>query len=118
MTKPKNISDQIGEILPDQIYRVSLSPAIFGYGSESTKAKIRSGELPPPFPLSPSSRFEAWTGRQILDHRARMSTLAAQRIEAERVEAASAAKRSQPEPLARALNKRRRPAREQEPATS
>jgi hypothetical protein len=72
MTKRKEVIESIRAIIPDQIYRVTLSPAIFGLGSQATRDKIRTGELPLPAPLSPSSRFEAWTGQQILDHRAAM----------------------------------------------
>jgi hypothetical protein len=81
MTKRKNVDQLIGEILPDQIYRVSLSPVLFGYGAQTTRDKIKRGELPRPFPLSVSARFEAWTGKQILEHRARMQALAARQLE-------------------------------------
>jgi hypothetical protein len=64
MTRRKIEVEPIGDIQPDRIYRTTLSSAIFGYGPQATRDKIRNGELPMPFPLSPTSRFEAWTGRQ------------------------------------------------------
>jgi hypothetical protein len=84
MTKRKVSTELIGEILPDQIYRTTLSPAIFGYGQQRVIDLVEMGELPVPFPLSPSSRFKAWTGQQIIDHRARMKELAAAQLEIER----------------------------------
>jgi hypothetical protein len=81
MTKRKRSELLISEIRPDQIYRTTLSPVLFGYGPQATRDKIRSGELPTPFPLSPSARFEAWTGKQILEHRAQMQALAIERAQ-------------------------------------
>jgi hypothetical protein len=78
MTAKKKPVELIGDIKPDQIYRTTLSPAIFGLGPQATSDKEKIGELPPSFPLSPSSRFRAWTGQQILDHRAKMQALAAE----------------------------------------
>jgi hypothetical protein len=92
MTRKKVSVELIGEILPDQIYRTTLSPAIFGYGKQRTDDLVRTGELPTPFPLSPSSRFKAWTGEQIIAHRARMREIAAAQLKAERP--------PQPQPLA------------------
>jgi hypothetical protein len=83
MTKPRPKSAElIGSIQPDVFYRTNLSPQIFGYGPEATRAKIRSGELP--MPLSASSRFEAWTGQQILKHREDMLKIAVEKSKVER----------------------------------
>jgi hypothetical protein len=95
MTRRKIEVELIGDIQPDRIYRTTLSSAIFGYGPQATRDKIRSGDLPMPFPLSPTSRFEAWTGRQIIEHRAQMQALAA-----EKAKAIADSKRPQPRPLA------------------
>jgi hypothetical protein len=72
MTARKKTVELIGDIEPQLIYRVTLSPAIFGYGQQRTNELIKNGELPVPFPLSATSTFKAWTGQQILDHRAAM----------------------------------------------
>ena len=101
MTKRK-VAESIGEIQSDRIYRTTLSPAIFGYGPQATRDKIRNGELPMPFPLSPTSRFEAWTGAQILEHRARMRALAEAKAKA--IAEANKLPRSQPSALAEASN--------------
>jgi hypothetical protein len=82
MTRRKTEVALIGDIQPDQIYRTTLSSTVFGYGPQATRDKIRNGELPRPFPLSPTSRFEAWTGRQIIEHRAQMHALAAEKAKA------------------------------------
>jgi hypothetical protein len=92
MTARKKSVQLIGEIEPQQIYRVTLSPALFGYGQQRTNDLIESGELPMPFPLSASSRFRAWTGTQIIEHRARMQELAAAKLKVERP--------AQPQPVA------------------
>jgi hypothetical protein len=104
MTKRKGNVELIGKIQPDQSYRTTLSPAIFNLGPQATRDKIKNGELPRPFPLSPSSRFEAWTGQQILDHRARMQVLAEEKAAAER----AAEKQPQPKALAQAAAKIRK----------
>jgi hypothetical protein len=44
MTRKKVSVELIGEILPDQIYRTTLSPAIFGYGKQRTDDLVRTGE--------------------------------------------------------------------------
>jgi len=94
MTRRKLEVELNGDIQPDRIYRTTLSPAIFGYGPQATRDKIRNGDLPTPFPLSPTSRFEAWTGRQIIEHRAQMQALAAEKAKA------IADRRPRPRPLA------------------
>jgi predicted DNA-binding transcriptional regulator AlpA len=80
MTIKKGV-ETIDDIKPDHLYRVSRAAEIFGYGPQSIRDKIKSGELPQPFPLSASSRFEAWLGQDILDHRAHMRVLAAKRLQ-------------------------------------
>jgi hypothetical protein len=71
MTRKATV-ESIGAILPDAIYRTSLAPTIFGYGPQRARDLEKSGQLPPSFPLSPKSKYRAWTGQQILDHRADM----------------------------------------------
>jgi hypothetical protein len=106
MTKRKrNDLVLIGDIQPGQSYRTTLSPVIFGVGWQSMKDKIKAGELPTPFRLSPSSRFEAWTGQQIIDHREKMQKIAVAELEAER--AATAAVQPQPKALADAVKIRK-----------
>jgi len=72
----KAVIESIGGIRADQIYRTNLAPTIFGYGVERARTLEKSGQLPPSFPLSASSKYRAWTGQQILDHRADMRELA------------------------------------------
>jgi hypothetical protein len=77
VTAASKVSDKlIADIKPSGLYRVRLAPKIFGLGIEATREKIKSGELPTPIPLSASSRARAWTGVQILEHRAAMAALA------------------------------------------
>jgi ParB-like nuclease family protein len=94
MTAKRKHVQLIGEIQPDQVYRVDQSSAIFGYGPQSIRNKIKNGQLPQPAPLSASSRFLCWTGQQVLDHRAQMRELAEQRAKADRDRPV------QPQPLA------------------
>jgi hypothetical protein len=77
---------------------VTLSPAIFGIGWQATQNKIKSGELPAPFG-DPSG----WLGRQILDYRADMQRLAADKLEAKR----AAAKQPQPKNFVGKTKKRK-----------
>jgi hypothetical protein len=106
MTRPKVNTVLVGNIEPDQIYRTTLYESLFGYGEQATNDKIKSGELPMPFPLSEGGRARAWTGRQILEHRARMQELAAEKAEADR---AAAKKRApSPQPAALAANQKTR----------
>ena len=60
MTKQRSKNAELlGDIEPEKIYRTNLSDQIFGYGPQATREKIRTGELPMPFPLSQSAKFEA-----------------------------------------------------------
>jgi hypothetical protein len=92
MTRRKREIPLLEEIRPDQLYRTTLAPAIFSLGWQACKNKIRSGELPRPFPLTPGSKYEAWTGAQILAHRKDMQALA----EVKAVTDAARPKQSQP----------------------
>jgi hypothetical protein len=95
MTRPRRKDVlPIGEIDPGQFYRTTMSPAIFNIGTQATKNKIRDGKLPRPSPLNEGSHIYGWTGRQILDHRARMQALA------EANAAADAVREKQPQPEA------------------
>jgi hypothetical protein len=89
MTRKSSI-EEIGEILPDRIYRTSQAATIFGYGPQRARDLEKSGDLPPSFPLSPASKFRAWTGAQILQHREEMRKLAAANLEVERKRAPEA----------------------------
>jgi hypothetical protein len=95
MTRKVSI-ESIDEILPDRIYRTSLAEMVFGYAPQRARDLEKCGQLPPSFPLSPSSKFRAWTGQQILDHRAQMRKLAEANAKVERERPAQ----PQPQPLA------------------
>jgi len=83
MTRKRHAGRQrLGEIDPAGIYRTTLSEEIFSLGPQAVTDKEKTGELPPSFPLSASSRFRAWTGQQILDHRASMKELAEKELAA------------------------------------
>jgi hypothetical protein len=84
MTLPKPVLVEPVKIFPDCVYRTTLSYALFGYGAEQTRKKIRTGELPPPFQSTPTAGFEVWTGQQILDVRAEQQKAAALKLEAAR----------------------------------
>jgi hypothetical protein len=84
MTRRKPIDVEPIEIFPDNVYRTSLSPAIFGLGFDQTRRKIRNGELPTPHRPTPTSKFEVWTGQQIIDHRIERQKIAAEELAAER----------------------------------
>jgi hypothetical protein len=101
MTRPKGAVQLIGDIVPAQFYPITQSPAIFGVGWQSARDKIRAGELPRPFPLTPNSNREGWTGRQILEHRARMQEIAEQKAAAD----AAKPKREQPPGFKRKIKK-------------
>jgi hypothetical protein len=78
MTQPKPTVVEHVEVHADCVYRTSLSPALFGLGYDQTRRKIISGDLPRPFHPTPTSKFQVWTGQQILDHREEMQKLAEQ----------------------------------------
>jgi hypothetical protein len=84
MTAKRKDAQLIGDIEPDRIYRITQSAALFGYGPQRTIDLIKSGNLPAPYPLSASSRFRAWTGAQIIAHRAKMKEIATLQLQAER----------------------------------
>ena len=65
-----------GELHPNQIIRISEGRKYFGYGHSQLEEKIKSGEIPAPFPLSDSGRAMGWTGRQIIEHQARRAAAA------------------------------------------
>jgi hypothetical protein len=101
MTRPRKAVQLIGEINPAQFYPTTLSTAIFGTGWQSTRDKVRAGELPRPFPLTPDSNREGWTGSQILEHRARMQAVAEQNAAAD----AARPKQEQPPGFKRKVKK-------------
>jgi hypothetical protein len=79
----------MGDIIPSKMYRTTLAPVLFGLGPQTLKAKILAGELPAPVPLTEGSRFEAWLGSQIIEHRERMKLVAEERVKALREAAAA-----------------------------
>jgi hypothetical protein len=64
---------------PLQIVRLVNGEKVFGLKASALKSKMEKGEIPTPIPLSDSGRALGWTGRQIMDHHARMAVLAAER---------------------------------------
>jgi hypothetical protein len=66
------------DINPGHIYRLSEGPSIFGFSRAQIDRLIRSGGIPAPTQLSMGGkdgkrpRAKGWTGRQIIDHRARL----------------------------------------------
>jgi hypothetical protein len=89
VTRPKEVVSLLDEINPDQFYRTTLAPAIFGVGWQACRNKILARELPTPF-----GDPQGWTGRQILEHRAKMQALAKAKA------AADAARPKQAQPAA------------------
>jgi hypothetical protein len=84
MTRPKPTEVEHIEVHADCVYRTSLSPALFGLGYDQTRRKILNGELPPPHRPTPTSKYQVWTGRQIIDHREKMQAIAAKKLQADR----------------------------------
>jgi|tagenome__1003787_1003787.scaffolds.fasta_scaffold19926275_1 predicted DNA-binding transcriptional regulator AlpA len=106
MTQPKANVGVIDSIHPHQIYRMTMHEQIFGYGRQRIAELIKEGKLPTPMPLSAGGRSLAWTGQQILDHRARMAALADERAKA----TASRPPAPQPKAFVKKLKLRRGPA--------
>lgn len=97
MTRPrKKDVPPLGEISPGAFYRVTLSPALFGIGWQATRNKIKAKELPTPF-----GDPQGWTGQMIIDYRARMQALAAEKAAAD----ALRPKQLQPEALVKKVKK-------------
>jgi hypothetical protein len=111
-TRKRQRVEMIYDIQPEQIYRTNRSEELFGFGPQVTAEKIKKHELPTPFPLSASSIFKAWTGQQILDHRAAMRKLADQKAEADKLRS------KQEQPLALRGKVKKQKLRKPAPATS
>ncbi len=62
---------------PLEIVRYSKGPDVFGLKPSQLKAKIISGEIPRPIPLSENGTALGWTRQAIADHHAKMAKLAA-----------------------------------------
>jgi hypothetical protein len=103
MTRRKREIPLLEEIRPDQLYRTTLAPAIFSLGWQACKNKIRSGELPRPFPLNEGSKIEGWLGSQILAHRAKMQLIAEEKAKAD----AARPKQQQPAGFRKKVKKRK-----------
>src|SRR5215217_990687 len=63
---------QFADLDPNQIIRQRDGYHYFGYKHAALDAKIKSGEIPTPMVLSESGRATGWTGKQIIDHRAKL----------------------------------------------
>jgi hypothetical protein len=94
--KPQDVMPvELSELRRDQIVRKKYGPFYFGYEQAAIDALEKKKKLPLSFPLSEGGRARAWTGAQILDHRADMQ----KRAEAE----LAAAKDQPPMPQPKAL---------------
>lgn len=60
------MNQKLDELDPYQIVRFYEGAKYFGYKHSQLPEKIKSGEIPAPFPLSDSGRAKGWTGRQII----------------------------------------------------
>jgi hypothetical protein len=72
------------EIFPDNVYRTTLGYPLIGLGPDQVRKGILDRTLPTPHRPTPNSKYEVWTGQQILDYRAERQRIAAQELEAER----------------------------------
>jgi hypothetical protein len=86
---------ELSQLRRDQIIRKKYGPFYFGYEQAAIAALEKKKKLPLSFLLSEGGRARAWTGAQILDHRAEMQ----KRAEAE----LAAAKDQPPMPQPKAL---------------
>jgi predicted DNA-binding transcriptional regulator AlpA len=72
------MNERIRETLdPHQIIRRREGRKYFGLGLTQIDEKIKKGEIPKPIALSDSGRATGWTGRQIIEHQARLVAAAA-----------------------------------------
>jgi hypothetical protein len=53
---------------PAEIFRPKRAQKYFGYRHSQLAEKVKSGEIPPPIPLSANGRAVGWTGQQIIEH--------------------------------------------------
>ena len=60
------------ELDPDEVVRQCDGLKYFGYKSTQLAEKIKAGEIPAPFALSPGGRAKGWLGRQIIEHHQRL----------------------------------------------
>jgi predicted DNA-binding transcriptional regulator AlpA len=58
------------ELSSNEIVRWKDGPKYFGFKRTVLNAKIRSGEIPEPMPLSDTGRATGWLGRVILEWQA------------------------------------------------
>jgi predicted DNA-binding transcriptional regulator AlpA len=59
------------ELHPNEIVRKSDGHIFFGLKRSQLAEAIKTGKVPPPFPLTTGGRAQGWTGQQILDHQAK-----------------------------------------------
>jgi predicted DNA-binding transcriptional regulator AlpA len=59
-------------IHPNEIVRLKDGPKYYGLSPTQIDAKIKTGEIPAPIPLSASGRAKGWLGHQIIDHQRRL----------------------------------------------
>jgi predicted DNA-binding transcriptional regulator AlpA len=80
------MSDQekrkLAELHPSEIVRLRDGAKFFGFKHSQLDEKIKSGEIPAPFPLSESGRAVGWTGAQIIEHQRRRLAAAKQKVDA------------------------------------
>lgn len=62
-----------------EIVRFNQGPKVFGLGMSTIVEKIKTGELPAPFPLSEGGKALGWTRGTIRAHHAAMAKLAERR---------------------------------------
>jgi predicted DNA-binding transcriptional regulator AlpA len=75
----KRMKEEVrGGLDPHQIIRRSEGRKYFGLGPTQIDEKIKKGEIPKPIALSDSGRATGWTGRQIIEHQARLLAAAAE----------------------------------------
>jgi hypothetical protein len=89
---------ELSELRRDQVIRKKWGWFYFGYEQARIDALEKQKKLPRSFPLSEGGRARAWTGAQILDHRAEMQ----KRAEAELAAAKDQPPMPQPEALVKA----------------
>jgi hypothetical protein len=64
------------DIDPNEIFRPRQASKYFGLGLSQLAAKVASGEIEAPYPLSPSGNAVGWTGAQLIRHHRKRVELA------------------------------------------
>ena len=79
---PRDVCEQGLTLDPNEIFRPKRAEKYFGFKHSQLDEKIKSGEIPAPFPLSESGRAVGWTGAQIIEHQRRRLAAAKQKVDA------------------------------------